>query len=251
MMQTTQSFTIWFSQRTGSTWLCQALSSTQVAGQPGEWFLAADPATLPAHYGVANVPDMLGKIRQRGTTPNGVFGLKQGICQPYFGQLIALLSQGASFESSSRIGLWETLFPNHKHIFMTRRNKVRLAVSWWRAIRSGEWHRRHGEIKSNADLSADYSFDAINHLVSESILREAALQELFDEAKIVPLTITYEDMVYDASATVRSVLTYLGYEDCATIHFATDLERLSDDISEEWVQRYRREKQVNWQSRGW
>lgn len=251
MMDLSLSFTIWFSQRTGSTWLCQALSSTNIAGQPREWFNAADPAELPAYYGVTNVPDMIAKMRQEGTTPNGVFGLKQGISYPYFERLLTLLGQGTASQSVSRIDLWETSFPNHKHIFMTRRNKVRLAVSWWRAIRSGEWHRRQGESKSNADLTGAYSFDAIDHLISESMLREAALQELFDEAQIIPLTLTYEDMLKDPQATVQNVLGYLGCENCATTQLATDFQRLSDDLSEEWVQRYRREKQASWQSRGW
>jgi LPS sulfotransferase NodH len=251
MPELPQSFTIWFSQRTGSTWLCQALSSTNIAGRPREWFHAADPADLLAHYGVANVQEMIAKMRLEGATPNGVFGLKQGISYPYFSRLLALLGQGTPSQSASRIDLWETLFPDHKHIFMTRRNKVRLAVSWWRAIRSGEWHRRQDESKSDIDVSGDYNFSAIDHLVSESILREAALQELFDEAGIIPLTVTYEDMLKDPQATVHNVLGYLRCEDCAIPPLATDLQRLADDLSEEWVQRYRGEKQANWQSGGW
>ena len=31
-------YTIWFSQRTGSTLLCKALESTGIAGKPNEWF---------------------------------------------------------------------------------------------------------------------------------------------------------------------------------------------------------------------
>ncbi|WP_342799609.1 Stf0 family sulfotransferase [Hyella patelloides] len=31
------SYTIWFSQRTGSTLLCRALESTGIAGNPSEW----------------------------------------------------------------------------------------------------------------------------------------------------------------------------------------------------------------------
>jgi LPS sulfotransferase NodH len=194
---------------------------------------------------------MMASIRRAGTTPNGVFGVKQGISQPYFDELLALLSQGVSVRPASRIALWEALFPNHKHIFMTRRNKVRLAVSWWRAIRSGQWHRQQGEESQTIDVVADYDFDAIDHLVIESTLREAALQDLFDEAAIIPLTITYEDMLCDPEATVRHILTYLGCSPSAPARVTTDLQRLSDDLSEEWVQRYRQEKQANWSTKGW
>src|SRR5690606_40803478 len=63
-------------------------------------------------------------------------------------------------EETSRPRIWESAFPNHRHVFMTRRNKVRLAVSWWRAIQSGEWHVRTGESREPVDLSNAYSFDA-------------------------------------------------------------------------------------------
>ena len=33
------SYTIWFSQRTGSSLLCNALESTGVAGKPNEWLI--------------------------------------------------------------------------------------------------------------------------------------------------------------------------------------------------------------------
>ena len=36
------SYTIWFSQRTGSTLLCQALEATGIAARPREWLLEGD-----------------------------------------------------------------------------------------------------------------------------------------------------------------------------------------------------------------
>ena len=36
------SYTIWFSQRTGSTVLCKALESTGIAGKPNEWLYTGD-----------------------------------------------------------------------------------------------------------------------------------------------------------------------------------------------------------------
>jgi len=43
------SYTIWFSQRTGSTLLCKALASTRIAGNPNEWLYAPDNVDLLAH----------------------------------------------------------------------------------------------------------------------------------------------------------------------------------------------------------
>src|SRR5689334_17029204 len=70
MKRPAQSYTIWFSQRTGSTLLSEALSSTGVAGYPNEWlhYQHKSPDTLKR--------EDLEQIWDRGTTSNGVFGIK-------------------------------------------------------------------------------------------------------------------------------------------------------------------------------
>jgi LPS sulfotransferase NodH len=93
-------------------------------------------------------------------------------------------------------------------VFVTRRNEVRLAASWWRAIKTGQWHRRGGE--ASADASADelYHYDAIEHLFVEASLKEAAMQEVFDRWSVIPHTVVYEDLVASFERTVRGVLEY-------------------------------------------
>ena len=93
------SYTIWFSQRTGSTLLCKALEAARVAG---------------------NHTELQRRLWEIGSTPNGAFGLKHSFHEPDFSQLFELFH----------------MFPNHRHIFMTRGNKIRLAASCWKAIQS-------------------------------------------------------------------------------------------------------------------
>jgi LPS sulfotransferase NodH len=93
---------------------------------------------------------------------------------------------------------------------MTRRNKVRLAVSWWKAIQTQEWHREHGTKPTDKDVRDRYSFDAINTLYVASVMREAGMQEFFTEANVVPLTVVYEDFVQRYETTVFEILAYLG-----------------------------------------
>ena len=166
------SYTIWFTQRTGSTWLCEALALTGVAGRPGEHLDNAIPIDAPTRQDIADPTDLLQRIWDVGSTANGVFGIKQGYTEPRFGNILELLT-GAG---STRLARWESAFPNHRHIFMTRRNKLRLAVSWWRAIKSGEWHRRRGQPPSATDLAAAYDPLAIDHLMQEAVVREAGIQ---------------------------------------------------------------------------
>lgn len=134
---------------------------------------------------------------------------------------------------------------------MTRRNKLRLAVSWWRAIKSGEWHRRRGQAASTADLSGGYDLMAIDRLMQEAVVREAGIQELFSEAGIVPLEVVYEDAVQDLGTTVNRVLESLGLPPVESDYSSVDLERTSDQLTEEWVQRFRNDRQDGWTGRGW
>ncbi|BBH23282.1 hypothetical protein Back11_46270 [Paenibacillus baekrokdamisoli] len=243
MDQPKQSYTIWFSQRTGSTLLNKALASTGVAGDPCEWlhFQYQDPATLKL--------EDLEQLWRLGTTPNGVFGLKINFEQRWIDAFRAMFELP---QDTSRAEVWSTAFPNcNKHIYMTRRNKVRLAVSWWRAIVSGEWHRNYGEKPQEHDIADKYNYDAINHLIIESTMCEAAIEDFFSESGIVPLTIVYEDFILDYEGTVMRVLEFLNIPLESIKISPPSYDKLADDVSELWVQRFREDSQKGWETRKW
>jgi LPS sulfotransferase NodH len=243
MKQPSLSYTIWFSQRTGSTLLNKALASTGVAGDPCEWlhYQRQDPATLKR--------EDLEQMWRLGTTPNGVFGLKIGFEQRW---IDAFRSMFALSQDASRAEVWSTAFPNcSKHIYMTRRNKVRLAVSWWRAIVSGEWHRDYGSKPQEHDIADRYNYEAINHLLIESTMCEAAMEDFFSESGIEPLTIVYEDFILNYEGTVMKVLEYLNIPSTNVKVSPPSLDKLADDIAEQWVQRYREDCQKGWPTRRW
>ena len=245
------SYTIWFSQRTGSTLLAQTLASTGVAGNPGEWLL--ETSGDREREGVLNPEDYRRMIWQKGSTPNGVCGVKLSFFEPFITETISIFSTLPEFRNKrASLGeIWDQVFPNCRHIFMTRRNKIRLAVSWWKAIQSGEWHRQKGAKPAEADLANAYSFEAINHLLVESVFREAGIQSFFAEVGIQPLTIVYEDFIADYTGTVQSVLAYLGL-DWHNIQIGKpETTKLADALSDEWVQRFRQERQQGWDHRGW
>ena len=247
------SYAIWFSQRTGSTLLCRALQSLEIAGKPSEWLSCYNPPdfSLLEKYQLDNYAELQQRIWQLGTTPNGVFGIKGGIFEPYFGKIIQTLKQfpGCNPHTDNRVEIWHNAFPNCKHIYMTRRNKVRLAVSWWKAIQSEEWHREKGKLPTASNLKDKYSYDAIDHLFAECSMREAAIQEFFSEGSILPLTIVYEDFILAYKSTIRTVLSYLELPDIQNISIPDPpLQRLADNISEVWVQRFRQGKQQGWQN---
>lgn len=243
MTQPKLSYTIWFSQRTGSTLLNNALASTGVAGDPCEWlqFQFNDPSTFKR--------EDLERKWQYGTTPNGVFGLKTSFKQKWIDAFRTMFELP---HHATRAEVWSTAFPNcYKHIYMTRRNKVRLAVSWWRAIVSGEWHRKFGEKPQEHDIADKYNFEAINHLIFQSTMCEAAIEDFFSESNIIPLTIVYEDFIQDYEGTVMKVLEFLDIPTDNVNIAPPALDKLADDVAEQWVQRFREESQKGWENIRW
>jgi len=206
-MKPKSSYTIWFTQRTGSTLLCQALEATHVAEIPNEWLY-----TWLGEQHARNHAELQSRLWASGSTSNGVFGMKHSFHEPHFTQLIETFRQfpDCPTHESNRVKIWEHALPNHRHIFMTRRNKIRLAVSWWKAIKTAERHPFPHEARKSIDLTDTYSFDAIHHLYCEASMREAGIQEFFSEGGIVPLTIVYEDFIHEYEKTVRKILAFLG-----------------------------------------
>jgi len=247
-MEPNLSYTIWFSQRTGSTLLCKALEATGVAGKPGEWLLNV----LKDSY-TWNDMELQQHLWKLGSTANGTFGLKHSFHEPHFSQLLETFRRFPSCppHEKNRARIWEHAFPNHRHLFMTRRNKVRLAVSWWKAIKSQEWHRVSGAPARSVDLRDAYSFDAINHLYCECSMREAGIQEFFSEGNIVPLTLVYEDFIQEYEKIVRMVLEFLELDTIDVNVLPPHYAQTADQLSEEWVQRFREERQEGWENRGW
>lgn len=139
------SYTIWFSQRTGSSLLCDALTLTGIAGKPNEWLSPEDEQNL-LEFDISTLVEFQKRLWILGSS-NDIFGLKVGIHEPFFSNFISIFRRlpECSKPNLLRAEVWNCVFPNHHHIFMTRRNKVRLAVSWWKAIQTQQWHRQGNE----------------------------------------------------------------------------------------------------------
>jgi trehalose 2-sulfotransferase len=139
-------------------------------------------------------------------------------------------------------------FPNLHGLFLTRRNKIAQAVSWRKAVQNEHYHSTPEKPMPATPLK--YDFAAIDHLVSEIMMEEAAHQAFLDEMGIIPHTIVYEDFMQDMEGTVRGILDFLGIKESYTFQ-ASRLIKMQDDLSEEWIQRYREEKQANWENVRW
>ncbi len=248
-------YAIWFSQRNGSSLLCEGLKSTGVLGKPEEHFNIATTEKLLTKYQARDYPELQEMIYQRGSTPNGVFGVKTNAPKKQNDLIVEELRHFPKAKgcSGGNYEVWQSVFPSCKHIFITRRHKVRQAISWWKAIVTDEWHRKtnDAEVGANRDFVDKYDFNAIKHLLIEITLRESKIQAFLDEGGRQALTIVYEDFTKDYEKTILRVARFLGVEVNRSAIAPPFYSQLADDISDEWTERFRKEIQSDWTNQIW
>jgi trehalose 2-sulfotransferase len=233
--------------RSGSTLLCDVLASTGVAGHPQEFWEALPGTGLPrqpreylpglddAAAGVElppveegpplpPFPERLAAAVREGTTPNGVFGAKVmwGYLQPVLDGLD---------------GEPEAALPGLHYVLVRRRDKLRQAISLWRAIQTQEWSRHHHEDGEEAPELV-YSGAAIDGLRAQLTEQEAAWETWLAERPVRPLVLDYEDYTEDPHVAVTAVLDHLGVPAPQELPARTRMRRQSDHLSEEWRRRH-------------
>jgi trehalose 2-sulfotransferase len=245
-MSTNKSYFICFSVRSGSSLLCQLLVDTQLAGKPQEHFYHGISPDNPKGDEIPDYQSFITQTLMENTTPNGVFGTKigGGVWHDFVPRIQSI--EGMANKPLD-VALKE-LFPNLRYIWLTRRNKVRQAVSHWMAIQSGRWHSPD----AISNPLPEYNYDAIDYLLQEIVIREAVWADYFSQYHITPHVIVYEDYIQDLEGTTRNILDFLDIEIPAKFHVPLpQFRKTANDLTEDWVQRYRNEKQQDWWAKFW
>lgn len=259
-------------QRSGSTYMCRLLASTEVAGNPHEYFEARAETGSPPHPGffLAGLPRTGAGVRddprptdpptysdlrlvdgwrahlertfRLGTTPNGVFAAKL-----MWNQLSDMERHATALPELAgltRVELLDRLFGCPSYIWIRRRDKVRQAISLWRALQTRIW-RRDRPADDGGTPQLQYSFEAIEHLRRRLSIDDEAWSRFFASSRIEPLELSYEEDVEPRPAeAVSRVLAHVGVElppmwapDASTV-------RQSDGLNDAWQAAYDRDATV-------
>lgn len=254
--------------RSGSTLFCEALSATEVAGRPAEYFEALRATDVPRRpHEYFDLPDpeleaLLPRVEQQptpelagatdylaylswaieqGTTPNGIFGAK--LMFGYLGEFTGRLRETGRFQGDHDLEVLESAFPGVRYVRVVRLAKIEQAVSLWTAIQTQAW-RHDGEAGPGAGAGGAapepvYHRPAIAHLVRYLTEHEDQWSSLFASAGVQPLTILYEELVEHWEPTMRRTLHFLGVPDADRIPLPEPpLQRQAGGRSREWVGRY-------------
>ena len=165
------SYLVCATQRSGSTLLCELLKDTGVAGRPEEYFEARlARRALPPHPGdyLEDLPRTGAGIRDDSTPPRapdhssllGLESYRDHLDRTFRARdhrtaCSAPSSCGATCPTSSArrraarvrgtrsAELLERLFDRPRYVWVTRRDKVRQAISLWRALQTRAWRLEH------------------------------------------------------------------------------------------------------------
>jgi LPS sulfotransferase NodH len=260
------SYLICATPRSGSTLLCEALINTGLAGRPEEYFeslkesgrprrpleyftgvedtelialLGGSEGPPPAYPTHTDYSEYLTRTIEQATTPNGVFGAK--VMWGYLDDFVSNLRTIPQYSNQPVPQLFASIFPNLHYITVIRRDKVRQAVSLWKAIQTQAWKldedEHPGEKHHHRPLT--FNFAAIDHLKRQVEAHEAAWQQFFAQNNIDPFTVIYEDFVTAYEETALQILRYLDIAlPDRPLFGARRMKQQADALSEQWIQRY-------------
>ncbi len=253
------SYLIMATPRSGSFLLCEGLINTNLAGRPTEYFGPAQIKLLLKEWDVPDYATCLAHILEKGTTPNGVFGAK--IIWQFIEYFVDHLRDIPGYEKLPMPQLMSTIFPHMSYIWITRRDKVRQAISYWKALQTNHWIGFEGwqppaqippqkrvltenEKQHLSKKEVIFDFKTIERLRRDIEEDELEIQQYFTACGVQPFKVVYEDFVDTYEETVSQILAYLQIPLPAQLVFGErKLKKQTNEQSEEWVQRYYEMKQ--------
>jgi trehalose 2-sulfotransferase len=279
MTQPRRSYLVCATPRSGSTLVCQALKETGVAGRPEEYFEAlmqTGRPRRPEQYFIGaddqSILDHLEQLRrsddqpgrsplwsrsaydrylewalEAGTTDNGVFGAK--LMWGYFGDFVSLLRNIPRYRDLPLAELLPAVFPNLSFVRVVRANKVRQAVSLWKAVQTASWRQEDGQgpngdnppyrtyLESHGP-QLRFHYGAIGHLLDVILAEEASWDAFFEHSLIKPELVLYENFYADYENATRNIVERLGLELPAGWRAKPRMKRQSTGINDDWARRY-------------
>jgi LPS sulfotransferase NodH len=283
-MQPDRSYLVCATPRSGSTLVCHALEETGVAGRPEEYFealrhsgrprrpeeyfIGIDDQSIHDHLGERGVGSELTPRSplwsraaydrymewafEAGTTPNGMFGAK--LMWGYLNDFVSLLRNIPRYRDVPFAELLPEVFPELTFVRVVRANKLRQAVSLWKAVQTATWREDQAQAKA-ASVEEDgsppyrsfleehrpqlrFHYRAIDHLLDQILAEEKSWDAFFEHTGIRPVLVLYENFAADYETSTMHLLDRLDLSPPEGFAFEPRMKRQSDLVNDDWVKRY-------------
>ena len=245
-MQPKDSYLIAACPRTGSWLLTYALQDFGTVGVPDEYFAQDIEAFWAGKWGITS-PEDGGSYRdylqaafRTGTSDNGVFGSK--LLWEWVANFTArarTMPEFAEIDDSGQVLV--RAFPGLRLVMLRRRNKVRAAVSFWRAGVSGVWAvLPSGEPawrSPRLPLRDEFSVVTIDELHARAHAEEDAWLRLAESMQVPRHDVVYEDLIQAWDATLIGVVEFLGQKPAPGFGVSPPrLQRQADGVTDHFVE---------------
>lgn len=231
------SYAVITTPRSGSTYFCDLLESTTVAGYPAEHLrLATQELSRNCNF---NYLRLLNNLIQYRVTNNGIFGTK-------------LISHFLFELHKTKFDFDQIFLALDKFILLTRRNKLAQAVSLVIAQQTEVWHLR--DDINNLNYQAKLENIVIDTNLLENVeqklnfinRQEERLQKTLSKYKIEPLFLVYEDVVEDPCTQINHVLDFLQVSRTPqhTQNINSGIKKMPSSISQEIMRQFRSRKNI-------
>jgi trehalose 2-sulfotransferase len=223
--------------RSGSNLLTDGLHATRRAGRPKQFFLhKSESYFIDAHHldPDCHFARYVHDIVAVTATSNEVFGFK--LMSWYLDDFLCRLRATGAFGDAGRLDLLRNAFPRLQFVHISRRNKLRQALSKARAVQTDLWKVQEGK-----SVSGDPQFDAalIEQCLEEGAHQEKIWERFFQQTGIKPFRVEYEQLCEDYEATIQGVLNFLQISLPRRVRIGPPVTiRQADEISRAWEERF-------------
>jgi trehalose 2-sulfotransferase len=241
MPEITNAYVVCATPRSGSNLLCDLLSKTRIAGTPMEYWNATYRDYFLKRWGRkggATDSEYLQLALRAGKTGNGLFSAKI-----HWYQLEQL---SAAFPEPADLPFF-TAVPQLHYVFLTRADKLRQAISWYRASHTNKWSSVEARAGNGASPpSPPFCYDSIRRGIDILQQHERAWLDFFDRSGIQPLSLEYSKLCADVVRATRRVLSFIGVAQALTAPIRhSRLEKQRDLMTENWAHAWITESRRN------
>lgn len=223
-------YVIFFTPRSGSSWLTDTITATSQLGEPNEWF---NPDFIPEIASAlnANAPARLIEVLRRTQAPGGVFGTE-----------ITYHQMSAVFGSSEQ---FLSLYPPLScTFFLVREDIVEQSVSLAKSVATKIFHSSQSSPQAieEADRSFTYDERSIEAWLIDIASQEQCCETLFHRHAIEPVRLSYERIT---AAGERAVVDFFGrklrVETASNAPRPSAHRKIGTGKNSEYAARFRRE----------
>lgn len=209
---------ICFTNRSGSTFLGEALASTGSVKPAREYLNHPVVSRQSSERSINSFDAYVIDLAER-FTHRGVFTLKTGLRQLYY---------------LAKLGFLGDLLENPSFVLIERDDTLAQAVSWAVALQTGQWKSTQETARSNLE----FDFDMIDSRI-DSILREnAEFKAFFARNDCAVEFVRYEQLRSKPAEVVAELATALGLERTTYNPDRVNIAPQRSSVNAEWRELY-------------